>query len=138
MNQIPGLAVPKNRLEEIRDKLRLVPESLNHVSVLLLPENIDNAEVVDLYDADDSIELAKHLKSQGLACKTAYDLGARPKVKDRRGIDIWLGVVWVLEYFAAPTVAGVLASWLTAKYFHGTGVSGTQIGPSNGAADNSP
>jgi hypothetical protein len=122
----------KSRLEEAREKLHLGPDTLTGVSVLLLPENIDTSEVADLYDADDSVPLAKYFKSEGLACKTAYDLGIRPKIKDRRGIDIWLGVVWVLEYLAAPTITGVLSAWITTKYLQGSSPRSDQIGPSNG------
>lgn len=105
-------------LEAVADGLGVAVQDLTGVTVLVLPENVKTAESRDeMYDADDSLLLAKTLKSGGVACKTAYDLGVRPKVLDRRGADIWLGVVWLfLENGGFPLAVNVISEWLTSKF----------------------
>jgi len=104
-----------NELERACDKLGIDGSSLEGVDVLLLPENIDSSGE-ELLDADDSIILAKEMKAAGLACKTGYDVGLRPSVMDRRAVDVWCGVVWVLSNVATPAVAGFLSTWLANRF----------------------
>ena len=35
---------------------------------------------------------------------------------DRRGIDVWLGVVWILTDVAVPTVVECLSQWIYCNY----------------------
>jgi hypothetical protein len=103
-------------LESLQRKLSIDDHALDGVSVLVLPENVESATPAEFRDTGDGISLAKHLKAEGLSCKTAYDLGLRPKVLDRHGVDVWLGVIWLIENFAAPTTVGVILLWLASKY----------------------
>ena len=103
-----------NPLEEFRDKLSLADDALEGVVVMVLPENLSDP-VDELYDTTDSVELAKFLKAQGINCKTAFDFGLKPKVYERRGVDIWAGVVWITEFGAMPTFVSLFVLWLTTK-----------------------
>lgn len=107
----------RTTIDEICKRLDVPADVFSGSTVLVLPENLNSVKAAsELQDTDDGIMLAKFLKSRGMSCKTAYDVGLRPKIFDRRGIDIWLGVVWIVENVAAPTVAGLLAAYLTTKY----------------------
>ena len=105
-------------LDTVADRLGVGIHDLTGVAVLVLPENVNTAESrVKMYDADNSLFLAKTLKSRGVACKTAYDLGVRPKVMDRRGADIWLGVIWLfMENAGFPLAVNVISEWLKSKF----------------------
>lgn len=103
-------------LSDVLAGLSLENDAFEGVAVLVLPENVENADPSELKDASDSVALAKHLKEHGLNCKTAYDFGLKPRVLDRHGIDVWLGVVWLVEHLAAPTVVGVISAWLASRY----------------------
>jgi hypothetical protein len=106
----------RHSLEYTCDTLGIPLSELEDTAVLVLPENVDCApSPTDLYDTADSIELAKAFKSQGVSCKTAFDLKVRPSVKDRRGVDIWVGVIWLVQNTALPIALGVLSNWLTGK-----------------------
>jgi hypothetical protein len=102
-------------LEEFRAKLSLADDALEGVAVMVLPENFETSGTEDILDTMDSIDLAKFLKAQGFTCKTAYDFGLKPKVYDRRGIDIWAGVVWIVEQSIAPIIVGAVLLWLDKK-----------------------
>ncbi|HEX4070905.1 MAG TPA: hypothetical protein VHX68_07030 [Planctomycetaceae bacterium] len=105
-----------NPLADMCATLGIAPSEIENLAILLLPENLDSASSpTELNDTPDSIELAKALKRQGVPCKTAFDLNLTPRVKDRRGIDIWLGVIWLLQNAALPIAVGVLSNWLTGK-----------------------
>lgn len=105
-------------LDTVADGLGVAVNDLTGVTVLVLPENVTAAKSRDeMYDTDDSLFLAKTLKSRGVACKTAYDLGVRPKVMDRRGADIWLGVIWLfLENGGFPLAVSVISEWVKSKF----------------------
>jgi hypothetical protein len=107
-----------DNLDTVADWLGVAVSELLGVTVLVLPENVRTAESrVKMYDAEDSIFLAKTLKRGGVACKTAYDLGVRPKIMDRRGADIWLGVIWLfLEDDGFPLAVNVISEWLKARF----------------------
>lgn len=107
-----------DNLEAVAKTLGVAVNQLAASTVLVLPENIWTAESPDeLYDADDLVFLAKTLKSKGVSCKTAYDFGARPKVMNRRGADVWLGVIWLfLENGGFPLAVNVMSDWLKNKF----------------------
>lgn len=105
-----------DQLSEVLTNLSLDASALDDVTVLVLPENVAIADAADFKDAQDSILLAKHFKAEGLRCKTAFDLGCKPKVLERHGADVWLGVIWLVEHLAAPTAVGVLSAWLCSRY----------------------
>jgi hypothetical protein len=107
----------RQSLAEVCERLKMSATGIADATVLLLPENLESAPSTgELHDTPDSIELAKVFREQGLVCKTAYDLNASPCVKDRRGLDIWLGVIWFLNAIALPAAVGVLSNWLTTRF----------------------
>ena len=62
----------------------------------------------DLLDSQDTIDLAKRLKDEGISCATSYDLAPEAAVVQRGGDDLWLGILWVLRPAAGKTLANVL------------------------------
>ncbi len=96
---------------------RLLDSDINTLKgyeVLCLPENLrDRGDVPDLYDGEDSADLAKAMRASGLKCGTSLDLGVVPKVMHRRGVELWLGTVWILERVAVPVALGVIANFVT-------------------------
>lgn len=105
-------------LVKVAGTLGVPVQDLTGVAVLVLPENVRTAASRDdLHDANESLFLVKSFKREGIPCKTAYDLGVRPKVMDRRGADIWLGVVWLfLENGWFPLAVSVMSEWLKSRY----------------------
>ena len=85
--------------------------------VLFLPENLMNvSRRQDLLDSEDSIDLAKRLKEEGIACATSYDLTPEAAIVQRGGGDLWLGTIWIMRPEAVNRTANVLSrklkSWL--------------------------
>lgn len=95
------------------------PDLLNQYQVVCLPENLFSAERrEDLLEAGQSADIAKILKESGLRCAQPHDLGIAVPVIERRSLDLWCGLIWIRDYLAAPIIAGVISSWLTAKCFN--------------------
>lgn len=89
------------------------PDRCRQYQVLCLPENIESAANRDeLFDAGDTADLSKRLKAAGLRCANSYDLGIDVGVLDRRGADLWLGFVWIMDNLAIPVVVGVVSTVL--------------------------
>lgn len=89
---------------------------LSRYQILCLPENIQNQpDPSELIDAGDSITLSKLLKEEGLECANSYDLGLDAKVSDRRGLELWLGSIWVLNHAALPLLISVVGRLLGEK-----------------------
>ena len=105
-------------IEGICARLGLPKDAFASGAVLLLPENALAAESPEgLYDTDDAVYLAKYMKHQGVECKTSFDLGLRPKVRERRGFDVWLGIACVTGAVIVPTFVNVLSTYLFERYF---------------------
>jgi hypothetical protein len=105
-----------SELESVKNRFGIESTDMMAATVLVLPENIDSAsDASSLVDASESIELAKFLKSKSVNCKTAADLKCNAKVRGRHGVDIWLGVVWIVEQLAAPVVVALITTWLTTR-----------------------
>jgi len=83
------------------NRLKIKASQIDGVDVLVLPENVFTSDET-LFDTPESVELAKHLKKQGVACKTSFDLQVETDVLERRGLDIWLGILWILREAVAP------------------------------------
>ncbi len=98
-------------------KLGIDIDTINKYQVICLPENIDKAsEQSELYDAGESLLLSKLLKEQGVNCANSYDIGLEEsKTLERRGWDIWLGVIWVRDNAALPMLTSVLGRLLGEK-----------------------
>jgi hypothetical protein len=102
-------------LRDIAQSLNVDEQALADATVLILPENFDRDVSSDeLLDTDAAILLAKHLKANGVACKTAYDLGLRPKFIDRRAGELWLGVI-VLTV-VTNVVSDLIAEWVKSRF----------------------
>jgi hypothetical protein len=103
---------------EAAERLGLDIQALGDTAVLVLPENFTSAKSRDdLRDSQDSIVLAKHFKSAGVPCKTAFDLGIQPKVIDRRGAEVWLGVIALFVAKAAYDITvNALSTWVSNRY----------------------
>jgi len=112
----------RNDLRTIAGKLGVDVEQLAGNAVLLLPENMESASAgEDFCDAGDSLLLAKLLKREKVPCTTAFDLGVRPKVLDRRGADVWLGLLWLFaENGFFPVAVSVLSEWISTKFMQGS------------------
>ena len=82
--------------------------------IVILPENAENAETVEqLFDGDDAMSFAKHLKQSGARCGNAMDIGIDCPTLNRRSNDLWIGLVWILGNAAWPFLVSVLANMFT-------------------------
>lgn len=97
-------------------ELGVDPNVASQYQILCLPENIENqTETNPLADSGESITLSKLLKEKGVKCANSYDLGLNSKTSERRGVDLWLGSIWILEHIALPILIGVLTRLLGEK-----------------------
>lgn len=109
-------------------KLNLVQEKLFNSQVLCLPENIfDTTTDEGLMEPSDSVELGKRLKAAGLMCATAFDLGLKTSILERRADDKWLGVLYVRDKVAIPLVISVVSGLIVAAVVHGTANTGRKM-----------
>lgn len=104
----------------------IAPDEIAKFQVLCLPENVRQASSRDeLVDAGDALDLAKRLREAGVDTATSYELTPEAKTIERRGGDLWFGVVWVLSSVALPFFISVLANmvtgWRTSKAGSRTG-----------------
>jgi hypothetical protein len=108
----PSLAAERRKFGE----LGIAPDRLSEYQILCLPQNIFSfAKPDDLYDADGTRNLAKLLKSADLRCATALDLGIEIPILHMRSSEMWLGVLWILDYAVVPLIVQVLAPLISAK-----------------------
>lgn len=90
--------------------------TIESFEVLCLPENVTDASSQEqLIDAGDAADFAKLLKEANIRCATSYDLTPEAKIIDRRGADIWLGIIWFLGCIALPLCLNVLANMLVSR-----------------------
>lgn len=101
------------------NKLGLVHEKLFGSQVLCLPENIfANTTPEVLFEPSDSVDFGKRLKAAGLLCATAFDLGLKTSILERRADDKWLGVIYIRDKVAIPVVVSVISGLIVAKAVH--------------------
>jgi hypothetical protein len=87
-------------------------EQIEQFRVLCLPENLlAAADTQDLLDSQDAVDLAKRLREAGVRCANSLDLTPEAGSIQRRGLDLWLGTVWILD----RRVNGVFAKVLIRK-----------------------
>ncbi|MEG4585409.1 hypothetical protein QUA54_09350 [Microcoleus sp. MOSTC5] len=97
-------------------ELGVAPNVVSQYQILCLPENIENqTETTPLADSGESITLSKLLKEKGVKCANSYDLGLNTKTSERRGADLWLGSIWILDHAALPLFIGVVGRLLGEK-----------------------
>ena len=101
---------------QVLSKLGFDIDALREYQIICLPENVDDVSPsLQLLDSEDSITLSKLLKEQGVKCANSYDLGLEANVFERRGVDIWLGSIWILSHMALPVFTGVVGRLLGEK-----------------------
>ncbi len=81
---------------------------MSQYQILCFPEDIENrTETNQLADSGESITLSKLLKEEGVKCANSYDLGLDAKISERRGVDLWLGSIWILKKAVFPLFIAV-------------------------------
>jgi len=79
--------------------------------IIILPENYkENKD--SLFDAQDSLNISKLLKAEGIACANSFDLNLDLPTKDRKSNDVWIGQMYILNDFVVPVVVNILQSYL--------------------------
>lgn len=95
-------------------KFGITKETIQKYQILCLPENINSEDPQQgLYDAHDSVHLSKLLKSENVKCANSYDLKLNVQTYDRRGGEIWLGVVFVTTMLVLPILTSVIGNLIT-------------------------
>lgn len=96
---------------DILKKYGIDSSILTNYTVLLLPENIETKKDGDEFeDTSDSLSLYKILKSEGIECANSNDLGVDSYLFERRGEEIWLGTIWILEKFVIPCLITIIST----------------------------
>jgi hypothetical protein len=91
-------------------------DDIKDFEVLVLPENFNSAsDKESLIEASDSLNMSKIFKEEGLKCATAFDLGFDVPALERRGSDIWLGQIFILDHIALPLIINVLTIFIQNK-----------------------
>jgi len=94
-------------------KFGLTYDKLKPFDIICLPENLSTAtSQSELYDASDSIILAKHLKAKGVNCANSLDLSFQPQIFERRSSEKWFGVVYLRNNVVVPLFVTVLGTIL--------------------------
>ncbi len=89
---------------------------LDNYQILCLPQNIDDyARDSFLIDSGESITLSKLLKEQGVKCANSYDLQLQTKISENRGLDIWLGTIFILHDGVLPVLTSVVGRLIGEK-----------------------
>lgn len=92
------------------------PEDIHNYDILCLPERFDSElDTFELRDTTDSIKLFKLLKKENINCANSYALGLDVKVYERRGIDLWLGTIYILKVSSIPLLMGIIGRLIGAK-----------------------
>lgn len=91
-------------------------DDIKGLQVLVLPENFNSAsDKESLIEASDSLNMSKIFKEEGIKCANAFDLGLDVPALERRGSDIWLGQIFILDNVALPLIINVLTAFIQNK-----------------------
>lgn len=91
-------------------------DDIKGLQVLVLPENFNSAsDKESLIEASDSLNMSKIFKEEGIKCANAFDLGLDVPTLERRGSDIWLGQIFILDNVALPLIINVLTAFIQNK-----------------------
>lgn len=94
----------------------LTKEKLSGLDIVILPENIEVAEKPEeLFDGSSALQFTKELKSHDVKCASSFDLGIDQGYMERRGGDIWLGTILIINDLAIPFMVSILANMVTSK-----------------------
>ena len=97
-------------------KLGVDSDAVQKYQVLCLPQAVEYLrEGSDLVDSTESITLSKLLKQENIACANSYDLGLDTKLTELRGLDIYVGCIWIRDHAAVPAVVAILSRFLGDK-----------------------
>ena len=88
-------------------------DDISGFQVLVLPENFNNAPDKDsLIEASDSLNMSKIFKEEGIKCANSFDLGLDVPALERRGSDIWLGQILVIDNVVLPLIINLLTAFI--------------------------
>ncbi|MBR9860532.1 hypothetical protein GYB22_07230 [bacterium] len=91
-------------------------DDIKGLQVLVLPENFNSvSDKESLIEASDSLNISKIFKEEGIKCANAFDLGLDVPALERRGSDIWLGQIFIIDNVALPLVINVLTAFIQDK-----------------------
>lgn len=91
-------------------------DNIKDFQVLVLPENFNSAsDKESLIEGSDSLNMSKIFKEEGLKCANSFDLGLDVPALERRGSDIWLGQIFILDNVALPLIINVLTTFIGHK-----------------------
>jgi len=91
-------------------------EDFKKYDILILPENIIWHNEDDKFlETADSLEFYKILKGKGIKVANATDLHLESKLIERRGNDIWLGVIQFIQIGMISIFWGLLQNYLYDK-----------------------
>jgi len=103
----------KENIDLAVELLGINPATLGSFDILCLPENYGAPEMVD---SSETLDLYKTFKEAGFSCANSYDLGLESKIITRRGDDIWLGQIYVINDFVIPALMAVLEHYITNNF----------------------
>lgn len=89
------------------------PEAIKSFDILCLPENYGSTDMVD---SSGTLDFYKTLKEEGFSCANSYDLDINSKVIERRGNDIWLGQLFIINDFVIPGVMAALEYFIIKRF----------------------
>jgi hypothetical protein len=105
---VANIPLDHPELHQLR-QFGVTSEHLAPFHILCLPENLlTAAKAEDLLDSQDCIDLAKRLKESRISCATSLDLTPAAGCLQRRGHDLWLGTIWILNRRALPAFSKIL------------------------------
>lgn len=91
-------------------------DDIKDFQVLVLPENFNSvSDKENLIEGSNSLNMSKIFKEEGLKCANSHDLGLDVPVLERRGSDIWLGQIFILDNVALPIILNVLTAFIQSK-----------------------
>jgi len=107
-----------NRTKALQElwNLGIKEEQINDFDIVILPENYDENKE-NLYDSQDSITISKLFKAEGISCANSFDLNLDLPTKDRKGNDVWIGQMYILNDLVVPLLVGVLQTYLEPLIF---------------------
>ena len=88
-------------------------KKIESFDILCLPENYGESELVD---SSETLDLYKALKEAGFLCANSYDLELDSKIIERRGNDIWLGQIFIINDLVLPALMAALEHYVTSKF----------------------
>lgn len=103
----------KENIDLAVELLGINPQIISSYDILCLPENFGASEQVD---SSETLDFYKTLKSEGFSCANSYDLGLDSKIITRRGDDIWLGQIYIINDLVIPALMSVLENYITTNF----------------------